>query len=202
MHRDYRSRSLHNVTDEIDQLIKRGFFWIDIADDAFGYEQNRGKEIIKYLIKIKSNKFILSAMNGLNYNYLDDEMISLLKLAGMKQFDLSLACTSSKVANIYGRDFAFERLYKVIKAVNDKINIYIIIGLPGDSINSINNIINKLKSLPVSIVPSVFYPIPGIGYEEKVPFTLWRSSVFPVETQSMNRVELVRIFNELLCKRE
>jgi radical SAM superfamily enzyme YgiQ (UPF0313 family) len=151
----------------------------------------------------------LTAMNGLCYATLDEEVLEAMKRAGFREINLSLVTQSAELRNQFRRPYlidSFDKFNKLIRAAQRLsffVTVYVILGLPGQTYTEVKESIDYLLGLGVLVGPSVFYPAPGSRLFEEIPLSpavkknwnLYRSSAFAVETPDLSRGQLLELFS-------
>lgn len=124
--------------------------WIVIQDDNFAFNKERAYSIINI---IKSNHIKASFPNGIAMYTLDNDFLKELKSCGISQITVPIESGSERVL----KKVMHKPLNKKIieQVTNDclrlgiKLNANIMIGLPGETLDDIQEAINFLKTLPV-----------------------------------------------------
>jgi radical SAM superfamily enzyme YgiQ (UPF0313 family) len=207
MGKKVRFRSIESVINEIEVGIKNGVRKFDFEDDNLTIDRNRAKKLFGEIInRFSGYNLMLSAMNGILADTLDEELIELMKLAGFEWLNIPLVSGSPEIQQRIERNQSYQHFSKVVyraKKYGLKIVAYLIIGLPEDSLDQMIADIVFLAGLPVLIGPSIFYPPPGSvtfkncvnnGYISGTDYSLYRSSAVPVETENFSRPDLITLF--------
>lgn len=178
----------------------------NFEDDNFSYDRTWIMEFLGAVARDPVLRDIeLTAMNGLCYSTLDEEVLSAMRRAGFRDINLSLVTRSPVLREAYRRPRPkerFEDLIRVARRLGFFITVYVIIGIPGQTFAEIKDSIDYLLGLGVLVGPSVFYPAPGSPlYEEltrggnvRFDWNSHRSSAFAVETPGLSRKQLVDLF--------
>ena len=207
MGKKVRTRSIASVVEEIRIAVERGTKFIDFEDDNLTFNRDRAGKLFQALIDNFSNKGIaFSAMNGLDAETLDDELIYLMKAAGFEWLNIPLVSGNQKVQNRIRRHQSKSKFLEVVQLAKHyelKVVAYLILGLPEDRPEQMLQDIIFLAAQKVLLGPSIFYPPPGTptyenclskGYIKKGNYLELRSSAIPVETKHFQRVDLVTLF--------
>jgi anaerobic magnesium-protoporphyrin IX monomethyl ester cyclase len=168
----YRARSAEHVLEEIDTLVSRyGVDELSFEDDNLTYDKGRFMAICQGIIerKIKIN---WNTPNGVHVSSLDRDMIGLAKQAGCDSFNLAIESGDEFMRNkVIKKGLSTQKIYDVVgdcRKAGIKVNAYFVIGMPGETDNSINNtrkLIRDLRFDNLSIFAAT--PIPGTQlYEE------------------------------------
>ena len=162
--RKVRSRSVKNIIEEIKYWIRElGTNKFVFRDPVFSINR---KHTIEFCEKVIEEKLNISFMVETHLNNLDDEMIPLLRKAGLELVYVGVESSSNFVLKDMNR-FTVEqdKQYEVIKKCEDigiKVKTMFIIGNPEDNKDSIVKSIEYAKYLPSLYSQfSVFTPYPG-----------------------------------------
>ncbi len=207
MGKKIRFRSIKSVIDEIEKGVQNGVRKFDFEDDNLTINRNRAKALFNEISNhFGESNLVLSAMNGLMADSLDEELIQLMKSAGFEWLNIPLVSGSPIVQKNINRFQSRQQFLKVVKWAHQyqlKVVAYIILGLPEDDLDQMLNDIIFLAGLPVLIGPSVFYPPPGSDtfnnclknyFINGKNFSLYRSTAIPVETDNFSRRDIVTLF--------
>lgn len=203
----FRTRSPNAILQEMVECRRRyGIENFDIEDDNFTFDQERAKKLMSLVIEnFGEEKLHLSAMNGVSFASLDEELLKLMKRSGFKTINLSLVSvnpfTKKKMRRPEGM-IGFDMILKETERVGLHVIAYVILGMPGQTIEEMVGTLIYLMGKRVLIGPSVYYPTPGTPLFERcrqegiLPslFSQWRSSAFPIETKEFNRLDLLTLF--------
>jgi radical SAM superfamily enzyme YgiQ (UPF0313 family) len=203
----FRTRTPEAILKEMVECYKRyDIQAFDIEDDNFTFDQERAKKLMNLIIKnFGEDRLELSAMNGVSFASLDEELLKLMKRAGFRTINLSFVSTSPLTKEKMGRPKPTTEFDKILeKAEQAGLNViaYAILGIPGQTIEEMVDTLIYLMGKKVLIGPSVYYPTPGTPLFERckkegiLPSHLsqWRSSAFPLETKEFNRLDLLTLF--------
>ncbi|HEK85657.1 MAG TPA: radical SAM protein [Candidatus Aminicenantes bacterium] len=180
----------------------------NFEDDNLAFDREWFRE---FVMAIEKNELLkkaeLTFMNGLSYENLDDEILWLMKRAGVKKLDLSWVSGDQAIRHRYQRppkkdEADFFPLIKQAKRLGFFVTVYLILGLPGQSKEEIISTTEKLLDHQVLVGPSVFYLTPGSElYEElNLPDSIredwdrYRSTAFAVETDQLKQQDLIDLF--------
>ena len=162
--RKVRSRSVENIIEEIKHWIRvLGTNKFVFRDPVFSINK---KHTIEFCKKVIEEKLKISFMVETHINNLDDEMIPLLRKAGLELVYVGVESSSNFVLKDMNR-FTVEqdKQYEVIKKCEDigiKVKTMFIIGNPEDNKDTILKSIEYAKYLPSLYSQfSVFTPYPG-----------------------------------------
>jgi tRNA A37 methylthiotransferase MiaB len=203
----FRTRTPEAILSEMMDCRKLyGIEVFDIEDDNFTFIQKRAKHLMKLIIeKFGEGKMELSAMNGVSFASLDEELLKLMKKAGFHTINLSYVSTDASMTERMRRPkptTEFDRILEEAAQVGLHVIAYAILGMPGQTVEEMVDTLIYLMGKKVLIGPSIYYPTPGTPLFERCktegilpPSTAqWRSSAFPIETAKFDRVDLVTLF--------
>jgi anaerobic magnesium-protoporphyrin IX monomethyl ester cyclase len=203
----FRTRAPEAILKEMVECRKGyGIQTFDIEDDNFTFDQERAKKLMSLIIKnFGEDRLELSAMNGVSFASLDEELLKLMKRAGFRTINLSFVSTSPLTKEKMGRPkptTEFDKILKKAEQIGLQVIAYAIFGMPGQTIEEMLDTLIYLMGMKVLIGPSIYYPTPGTPLFERckkegiLPSHLsqWRSSAFPLETKEFNRLDLLTLF--------
>jgi radical SAM superfamily enzyme YgiQ (UPF0313 family) len=162
--RKVRARSVENIIEEIKYWKKElGTNKFVFRDPVFSINR---KHTIAFCKKVIEEKLDISFMAETHLNNLDDEMIPLLRKAGLELVYVGVESSSDFVLKDMQRfTVEHDKQYEVIKKCEDagiKVKTMFIIGNPEDNKDTIVQSIEYAKYLPSLYSQfSVFTPYPG-----------------------------------------
>jgi radical SAM superfamily enzyme YgiQ (UPF0313 family) len=203
----FRTRTPEAILKEMMACQKQyGIENFDIEDDNFTFDQERAKRLMNLIIEtFGERKIELSAMNGISFASLDEELLKLMKRAGFRTINLSYVSTDPGTKERMGRPkptTEFERILEEAGKSGLSVIAYAILGMPSQTIEEMVETLIFLMGKKVLIGPSIYYPTPGTplfvrckkeGILPPHPVQ-WRSSAFPIETREFDRVDLLTLF--------
>ena len=203
----FRTRTPEAILKEMMACQKQyGIEVFDIEDDNFTFDQERAKRLMNLIIEtFGEEKIELSAMNGVSFASLDEELLRLMKRARFKTINLSYVSTDPSTKERMGRPKTateFDKILEKAEQIGLHVIAYAILGMPGQTIGEMVDTLIYLMGKKVLIGPSIYYPTPGTPLFERCkeegilpPHSLqWRSSAFPIETKEFDRVDLLTLF--------
>jgi radical SAM superfamily enzyme YgiQ (UPF0313 family) len=209
--RDIRYREVDSLIEEMRQNYDRKDARLfNFEDDNLSFDR---RWFLRFLGAIESETALkdieLTAMNGLCWNTLDEEVLAAMKRVGFRELNLAMVTRSQELKRRHLRPDSidspdkFDRLIATARKLDFFLTVYVIIGLPGQTYAEVKESIDFLLGLGVLVGPSVFYLAPGSRlYEEmemppavKDDWNLYRSSAFAVETADLNRTQLLELFS-------
>jgi len=203
----FRSRSPESILQEMVDCTHR--FHIrsfDIEDDNFTFDQERAKRLMSLVVETFGEESLeLSAMNGVSFDSLGKELLTLMRKAGFKTVNLSFVSVDPSFKERMGRPGTasnFDNILKDAEQVGLNVVAYAILGIPGQRIGEMVDTLIYLMGKRALLGPSVFYPTPGTSLfeqckaKELLPShpSQWRSSALPIETEDFDRLDIVTLF--------
>jgi radical SAM superfamily enzyme YgiQ (UPF0313 family) len=209
--RNIRYRKIDSLIEEMRlNYVRKDVRLFNFEDDNLSYDRAWFLEFLGAVESESALKGIeLTAMNGLCWNTLDEEVLTAMKRAGFRELNLALVTRSQELKRQHRRPDSidsldkFTRLIAAARKLDFFVTVYVIIGLPGQTYTEIKESVDFLLGLDILVGPSVFYLAPGSRlYEEmdvpaaiKNDWNLCRSSAFAVETADLNRAQLLELFS-------
>jgi radical SAM superfamily enzyme YgiQ (UPF0313 family) len=204
----FRTRTPETILTEMTECNERyGIDIFDIEDDNFTFDQQRAKQLMNLIIeKFGEEKIEFSAMNGVSFASLDEELLKSMKRAGFKTINLSYVSADPSTRERMGRPKTkteFDKILEEAEQVRLNVIAYAILGMPGQTTEEMVDTLIYLMGKKVLIGPSVYYPTPGTPLFERCKkagilpphLVQWRSSAFPIETKEFNRLDLLTLFH-------
>ena len=208
----FRSRTPEAILDELMECQKQyGIEIFDIEDDNFTFDQGRAKRLMGRIIENFGERGInLSAMNGVSFASLDEELLKLMKRAGFDTINLSFISIDSSTKERMKRPKPAAEFDKVLESAEQAgLNVlaYAILGMPGQRIEEMVETLIDLMGRRVLIGPSVYYPTPGTSLFEQCKregilpphLSQSRSSAISIETKEFGRLDLITLFRLARC---
>jgi radical SAM superfamily enzyme YgiQ (UPF0313 family) len=211
----FSQRPVNEVVDEIMTLTAKGVRDFAFYDDALLV--NRESHIKPLLRKVIQSgvKIRFHCPNGLHARYIDNELAGLMKQAGFKTIRVSLETvnTERQVA-ASGAKVSSDELVKAINYLKShglskhEIGVYLMYGLPGQSLEEVQDGIRLIKSLGVRINLTEYSPLPetesfqqltrqGILSENTDPLLL-NNTVFSCLFSGYSQRELDRLKRDVI----
>jgi len=167
--RNFVVRSIPKIAEELEYLLKIGVEIVDFEDDNLFYNSEWSMEFLEMLTTYHKRGLSYSAMNGITAPNLVPFAEQAIE-AGFIEFNLSLVSTDFETRKAIERPDFFDSIRKIAEITNGRIEIlvFLILGLPENSPESILQDILGLAKLPVKIGVSPLYLIPGIPIFDKM----------------------------------
>lgn len=168
----WRARSPENVIEEWRHLVKDlGALEIGVLDDSANIRRNRLMQLADDLIANKLNHVPWIFVNGIRANLADMEMLTRLKRAGLKRTAFGVETGDEQMIIKIDKHVdhsTIRQAFKNAKAAGIETIGFFIIGLPGDSRETMQKTINFAIELDPMIANfSMMTPYPGtIVYEQ------------------------------------
>jgi len=159
-----RFRSIANIEGEIRELVKHfGVRELQFNDDNFLANREFAEELCAMLAS--KFKILLRLCNGVRPDVLDEDLIRRLKSAGVYYIGVAIDSADEKVLERCHRRVDLAHAEKVIRFLKKHeiiSNAYFVLGLPGDSRESIEKTIRYVKRVDPDLVTyTMFTPLPG-----------------------------------------
>ncbi len=201
-------RNVEDVVDEMRQnYIDKNVRIFNFEDDNLSFNK---KWFTRFLNAIIADRLLqdieITALNGICYPTLNDELLELMHNAGFRQLHLSFVTHDESLRSCFKRPAPKSDLRRIVEKGHELgffITVYVIIGLPGQTFDEVKKSIDYVLDLDVLVGPSVFYiPAASELYDKldlndqlRDNWNLYRSSAFAVETEHLNRSQLVELFS-------
>jgi len=157
-----RYREIEDLFDEIEYIKNMGVNELYFYDPNFTTDMERTTKICNLMIK---NKYNLKWFCNGHVNHLNREVLYLMKKAGCHTIMLGLESGHNRVLRSIRKGFSTEKAAQIVRECHN-IGIrtlgYFLIGLPGETNETINDTIRFAKSLPLDFASFNFpSPVPG-----------------------------------------
>jgi radical SAM superfamily enzyme YgiQ (UPF0313 family) len=202
--RGFRQRSIEDILAEIKKRYEDGYRVFDFEDDNMSFQQADFKNLLKGLIEIFPQREVhFTAMNGVSYLSLDQEILELMRKAGFRDLNIALVSTSQRVLSALGRPHSLDKYNEVVKQaylVGLNITSYQILGLPQETLDEMIDTLAVLAQQPVLVGASIFYLTPGCHLAGQFPepsesdIFKARSTAMAIETENFQRNDLYTLF--------
>ena len=152
---------------------QEGYRVFDFEDDNLTYDQEEMKILCRKIRQgFPPGEIELLAMNGISYQSLDRELLRLMREAGFSHLNLSLVTSNPAVRKETLRSQRMEKYLRVVTEASQlgfKIVSYQILGLPGESLESMIRTLRLNCQLPVLLGASPFYLTPNTAIAQGFP---------------------------------
>ena len=167
----YRVRSAQHVISEIEALVsKYAVDQISFEDDNLTYDNDRFIQICRGIIE-KGLNIRWNTPNGVHVGSLDESALGWAKKAGCDSLNLAIESGDEKIRNrVIRKGIKSEKIYEIAQTCHKmgiKPNAYFVIGMPGETDDSINNTRRYISDLHFNNL-SIFVatPTPGAKFYE------------------------------------
>lgn len=191
-----RFRNAKNIVDEIEELIKNyKVKEVHIWDDNFTLYKKRVFEIVKE-IKKRNIKLKFAFPNGLRADQVDEDILRWLKQMGV--YSLAFGVESGNqiiLDNVKKGETleSMEKAYKLSKKIGFETWGFFMIGLPGETEETVNNTIEFAKKLNPDVAKfHILKPFPGTEIFEELKkkslITVFDYSKYGIHTRPVHRL--------------
>lgn len=163
----HRVKEPKRVVDEIEYTLGCGFRELHFSDDSFTQEIERAKDVCREITR-RTLVFPWSLMNGIRADMVDAEFFALAKKAGCWQVGFGIETGDQGVLDRIGKKISLDDTRRAV-ALAGKAGIntfgFFILGLAGETEESIARTVAFAKSLPLDIAKfDMCIPYPGTPY--------------------------------------
>jgi tryptophan 2-C-methyltransferase len=159
-------RTTETVVDELESLLSQGIYDVHTTDSEFNIKPSHGKEILREIITRRSRgDNLFRKLRLWIYAHpvpFDSELVDLLAEAGCKGVSLSaehmcredLAVWDAPRGRV-GLAYTIDDVRRVAKLLSERgilITTELLLGLPGETIHSLQRVIDKSLELPTTVV--------------------------------------------------
>ncbi len=160
-----RHHSLDYVLRNIELLYHQyGIREFHIVDDNFTQEIEYAKEIVRGIIGLKLD-ISLAMPNGIRMDYLDDELLNLLKEAGLYIVSVAIESGNDTILKQMKKGTTVAKVHRDIERIHKhKLDIaaFFILGFPGETLKTMQDTIDLSLKLPLLRANYFTYlPLPG-----------------------------------------
>ena len=159
--RRVRFRSVDNVIEEIKEIIEKyNVRHFRFQDDTITISKKWITELCNKLIPLN---VVWRAATRVDQS--DKDILKMMKNAGCYEIDYGIETISDDVLEIVNKGITIDEMYEAISNAKEaglKIRLFFMIGLPGQTIDIADDIINFIeKTRPDGVDVSTFIPFPG-----------------------------------------
>jgi len=168
----WRPHSVDRVIEEIRYLSDRyGVRQIDVLDDNFTLDRERAREILERLAKDGPRVYI-NLQNGVRIDRTDEDLLGLMKDAGVFKIGFGIETANDEIRKGIRKGVDLEkaiRLTRVAKSMGMIASGFFMIGLPGDTLETMNETIEfAIKMNPQIANFAMCIPFPGTELFQEV----------------------------------
>ncbi len=166
--RRYRTHSPEHVVDELEYLYKEFKVRnISFRDSIFNLNKERIKQICRLMIKRGLD--ISWECNG-RVNYVDEELLRVMKESGCWQIQYGVESGNQEILNKASRNTTIDQIreaFKLTKKVGLEVHGYFMVGLPGETKETLKDTIKLAKEISPDLVGfTIAIPFPGTEFFE------------------------------------
>ncbi|MCB4790411.1 MAG: B12-binding domain-containing radical SAM protein [Elusimicrobia bacterium] len=168
-----RFRSPENVIEEIKYLTRTfGVKEIHFIDDNLTLDRSRILNICRLLIN-NNIKISWVCSNGIRADTLDEELVALMKASGCYFVGIGIESANRNILNNIKKGESLDTIINAIRLISKhgiQCQGLFIIGLPGETINTVNETINFAKKHPLTRADfGILNLFPGCKIWEDLP---------------------------------
>ena len=172
-----RTRSAENLMEELKLLKKLGIKNFLFHSDTFTINKDLVMKLCKMMIDEKLN---LKWTCNSRVDTIDEDMLRIMRKAGCWMIAYGFESGSQKILDLCKKNTTVEQGKKIVE-LTDKVGIkiygYFIIGLIGETKETIQETINFAKNLPITFaIFHVASPYPGTEFYHQVKDNDWLTS--------------------------
>lgn len=161
----WRARSPENVVEEWKYLIKKlKVKEISIQDDLFNLDLKRAKKIMRLIIE-KRLQIPFTFPNGVRADLLDEELVKLMRKAGLYRTGIGIESGVQEVLNDIGKNEKLEKIeegIRLFKKYRIQTVAFFVMGNPKDTEETMQQTINFAKKInPTFAQFTMATPLPG-----------------------------------------
>jgi len=169
--RGWRARSPENVVDEIEMLVKDfQVKEIHIEDDNFTLKRSHAAAVCEEILR-RGLDIVWCTPNGVRIDSLDEELVALMKRSGCYGLGFGIESGSQEVLDFNRKKLDLEKVaakVEMVKKYGIETNGFFIIGLPGETIETIKETIRFAKRVPFDRANfGLLAPLPGSDIFQK-----------------------------------
>lgn len=205
---DFKYRPVENVISELDMLYNNmGIREIFFKDFTFGVPKKVARQLCE---EITARFPKLSWICSSRVNVLDDDLLDLMKKAGCHTIQIGVESGSQELLDNHDKQISVEQVKKVFKSCRERgirTLAHFILGLPGDTEESIRETIKLAKQIKCGYASfNIATPTYGTALRKKCIENKWiseeegefdSSNGFPViETPYLSKEKLWKLRND------
>jgi radical SAM superfamily enzyme YgiQ (UPF0313 family) len=170
--RGYRQRQVDSIISEMKAYYNKGIRFFDFEDDNLTLNKGFVIDLFRRIEDaFKPDKPTLTAMNGVSYWHLDQDILKAMKNAGFPAINISLVSRDRESDLLRPMDVErFREITWLAYEMGFDVTGYYILGLPGQSVGQMIDSLDLLASLPLTVGASPFYLLPGSKFAEGITF--------------------------------
>jgi tRNA A37 methylthiotransferase MiaB len=200
----FQRRAAAETVAEIVRRYREGIRVFDFEDDNLTLFPEETKELCRLLIDaLPDGDAQMLAMNGVAYEGMDSDLLRLMRKAGFTHLNLSLVTANGRLRRTMARMPTVRDFLRVVQQASTlgfKIVSYQILGMPGDTVESMSGTLTLLAGLPVLVGASPFYLTPGAPLAscfaplDSCGLVRARLTAMAIETEDFDRDDIFTLF--------
>lgn len=150
--KNWRGKSAEHFIDEIKHWIGKGYSEFLIIDDNFAYDAERLKKIELLLRKNEITGITFNIIGGVRISSMTKERLLLLKRIGVEFISFGVESFSDTVLRFIKKGTNTKQIEKVVRLATEmgfKVRLFFIIGLPYETMDSVENLFNFVLKYPL-----------------------------------------------------
>jgi radical SAM superfamily enzyme YgiQ (UPF0313 family) len=159
--RKYRTRSPENILEELRFIRSMGTRSVHVMDDLFVWNKPRFLKIVQM---IREEKLNLEMKVRARVNFIDEEMLSAMKEAGVRGVVFGVESGSQEMLDRMNKKTTVEmneNAIRMTKMAGLECYVDLFLGYPGETPETIKETENLLlRTKPTAVNVSVMYPLP------------------------------------------
>jgi radical SAM superfamily enzyme YgiQ (UPF0313 family) len=176
----FRARSPENVVRELEQLAQYGFREVQIVDDDFTEDRQRVIDICE-LIQAKDLNMTFNLLGGIRVDRVDEVLLKTMYDSGFYVIHYGAESGDDRVLKYNRKGITVKQIKNAVhiaKNIGFRVVLYVIIGLPGSSIESEKKTINLVNECDHDVTRvSICTPYPGSAlwemYQDQLQDVSW-----------------------------
>lgn len=165
--RGQRMRSAINVFNELSYWYKKGYRDFDFQDDNFTMNKNRVYELCDLMEDNSLKDLQLMCGNGIRADLVNEKILRRMYEVGFRSLAIGVESANTEVLKRCKKGETIEDIENAIEIACDigyDVTLYFIVGLPGETLETLEDSIKLVYKYPVSAV-SFFNLVPFPGTE-------------------------------------
>ncbi len=155
----FRKINIETIKSDLENCLSLGVEIIDFEDDMLTLDRDHFEDVLNIFYR---KNLLLTAMNGIYAENLDEELLKKMYLAGFRRLNISLVDISKEILSSHNRFKAnFTKLLAFLENSDFNTEIHFIIGLPKQRVEDVINTMLFLMEHRCLPAPSIFYLAPG-----------------------------------------
>lgn len=161
----YRKRSVLHIIEELKWIEKLGYKEFKFINAGITYELDWSNALMDEMIK---NHLDLTWWTNVRADRLNDEILKKMKKAGCHTLAIGMESTDPEILKTAGKNITPDQVKSAVLAARKiglRTSVYFILGLPGETKETMKKTIDFAKSLPADFITmGVAQPLPGTEF--------------------------------------